>query len=71
MAVELLHKLLNDEIQHRTRSELVRSRTFSLMLEEAIRCYTNRAIQAAEVIEQLIQRPRTSVSHASAANSSA
>lgn len=55
VAVELLHKLLNDEIQHRSRSELVRSRRFSLMLEEAIRRYTNRAIQAAEVIEQLIQ----------------
>jgi len=55
LAVELLHKLLNDEIQHRSRRNIVQSRSFAAMLEDALRRYQNRAIQAAEVIEELIQ----------------
>jgi type I restriction enzyme R subunit len=54
LAVELLRKLLNNEIRTRGRRNVVRARLFSEMLEGAIRKYQNRAIQTAQVIEELI-----------------
>ena len=54
LAVELLRKLLNDEIKTRSRRNVVKSKLFSEMLAEAIRKYQNRAVQAAQVIEELI-----------------
>ena len=54
LAVELLRKLLNDEIKSRSRRNLVQSRSFAEMLERAIRAYQNRAIETAHVIEELI-----------------
>ena len=54
LAVELLRKLLNDEIKTRSRRNVVKSRLFSALLETSIRKYQNRAIQAAQVIEELI-----------------
>jgi len=55
LAVELLRKLLNDEIKSRSRTNLVQSKSFSEMLEKTIRAYQNRAIETAQVIEELIQ----------------
>lgn len=55
LALEVLRKLLNDEIKVRSRKNLVQARTFSEMLEEAIRKYHNRSIEAAQVIEELIK----------------
>ncbi len=55
LAVELLRKLLNDEIKVRSRKNLVQYRSFADMLERAIRAYQNRAIETAAVIEQLLQ----------------
>jgi ribosomal protein L17 len=55
LAVELLRKLLEDEIKTRWRKNLVQARSFAEMLEQAIRRYQNRAIEAAQVIEELIQ----------------
>jgi len=55
LALELLKKLINDEIKVRARRNVVQARSFAEMLEEAIRKYQNRAIEAAEVIEELIQ----------------
>lgn len=55
LAVELLRKLLNDEIKTRSRRNLVQSRSFLEMLEKAIRAYQNRAIETAQVIEELIK----------------
>ncbi len=55
LALELLRKLLNDEIRIRSRKNLVQSRAFSEMLEETIRKYHNRTIEAAQVIEELIR----------------
>ena len=46
--------LLNDEIRIRMRKNVVQARAFSEMLEEAVNKYHNRAIAAAEVIEELI-----------------
>ncbi len=54
LAVELLRKLLNGEIQARRRRNVVQARSFAEMLEETIRRYQNRAIEAAQVIEELI-----------------
>src|ERR1039457_3124944 len=54
LAVELLRKLLNSEIRTRSRRNVVKSRLFSELLSEAIRKYLNRAVQAAQVIEELI-----------------
>jgi type I restriction enzyme R subunit len=58
LAVELLQKLLNDEIKVRRRRNVVQSRTFFEMLETAIRRYKSRAITTAQVIEELIELAR-------------
>ena len=55
LAVELLQKLLNDEIKTRFRRNLVESRAFSEMLQSAVIQYQNRAITSAQVIEELIR----------------
>jgi type I restriction enzyme, R subunit len=54
LAVELLRKLLTNEIKTRGRKNLVQSRSFAELLEKSIRKYQNRAIEAAAVIEELI-----------------
>ena len=54
LAVELLRKLLNDEVKERSRQNVVQGRSFAEMLEKSIRRYQNRAIEAAQVIEELI-----------------
>ncbi|MFZ5994786.1 MAG: type I restriction endonuclease subunit R [Thermodesulfobacteriota bacterium] len=55
LAVELLQKLLKDEIKVRMRKNVVLARSFAEMLEEAIRKYQNRTIEAAQVISELIK----------------
>ncbi len=54
LAVELLQRLLNDEIAGRSRTNVVQSRAFSEKLSAAIHKYHNRAIETAQVIEELI-----------------
>ncbi len=54
LAVELLRKLLSGEIQTRRRKNIVQAKSFAEMLEQAIRKYQNRAIEAAQVIEEMI-----------------
>ncbi len=58
LAVELLQKLLKGELATRRRKNLVQARSFAEMLEQTIRRYQNRAIEAAQVIEELIQLAR-------------
>jgi len=55
VAVELLERLLNDEIRTRSQKNVVQGRSFANMLERSIRTYQNRTIEAAQVIEELIQ----------------
>lgn len=55
IALEVLKKLLNDEIKSRSKKNLVQSRTLMEMLEASINRYHNKAITAAEVIEELIK----------------
>ena len=58
LAVELLQKLLKGEINSRRRRNVVQAKSFAEMLEQTIRRYQNRAIEAAQVIEELIQLAR-------------
>lgn len=55
LALELLKKLINDEIKTRMRKNVVQARSFAEMLELAVRKYQNRAIEAAQVIDELIR----------------
>ena len=55
LAVELLQKLLKGELSMRRRKNVVQARSFTEMLEQTLRRYQNRAIEAAQVIEELIQ----------------
>ncbi len=59
LALETLRKLLNDQIRSRERVNIVQSRTFRESLEATLARYTNRAITAAQVIEELIGLART------------
>ena len=58
VAVELLQKLIKGELSIRRRKNVVQARSFAAMLEETLRRYENRAIEAAQVIEELIQMAR-------------
>ncbi|MDO8662982.1 MAG: type I restriction endonuclease subunit R [Candidatus Omnitrophota bacterium] len=55
LAIELLKKLLNDELRMRLKKNLVQSRKLSEMLEQAIRKYQNNLLTTAQVIEELIK----------------
>ncbi len=55
LALELLKKLISDEIRTHMRKNIVQARSFSEMLEKAVRKYQNRAIEAAQVIDELIK----------------
>jgi type I restriction enzyme R subunit len=54
LAFEALKKLLTDEIRIRQRKNLIQARSFEELLDKAIKAYTNRSIEAAEIIQQLI-----------------
>jgi type I restriction enzyme R subunit len=58
LAAELLRRLLVDEIRSLRRTNLVKSRSFAEMLEKTIRAYQNRSIEAAAVIQELIDLAR-------------
>jgi type I restriction enzyme, R subunit len=55
VALEVLKKLLNDEIRSRTKKNLIQSKTLMEMLEASIKRYHAKVVTAAEVIEELIQ----------------
>lgn len=54
LAVELLKKLLKDEIKKRSRINLVESRKFSEMLEDAIKRYHNGMIDTVDFLEKVL-----------------
>lgn len=54
IALEVLKKLLSDEIKSRAQKNLVKSRTFLEMLENSIRKYHNKILSGAEIMEALI-----------------
>ncbi|MBU1222146.1 type I restriction endonuclease subunit R [Myxococcota bacterium] len=55
LAIELLERLLKDDIRSKTRTNVVQEKKFSERLQETLRKYNNRAIETAQVIEELIQ----------------
>lgn len=55
LAVEMLRKLLEGEVKARSKTNAVQARQFSKLLEEAVRKYQNRAIETAQIIEEMIQ----------------
>jgi type I restriction enzyme R subunit len=57
-AIELLQKLLNDEVKSRARTNVVLERKFSERLLAALNRYRSRAIESAQVIEELIELAR-------------
>ena len=54
LQMELLRKLINDEIRSVGRTNIVQGRRFSDMLESAINRYQNRALTTAEIIAELV-----------------
>lgn len=55
LAVELLERLLEGEIKSRFAGNVVQEKKFSELLANVIKRYQNRAIETAQVIEELIQ----------------
>ncbi|AQX49237.1 type I restriction endonuclease subunit R [Elizabethkingia anophelis] len=55
VALEVLKKLLNDEIKSRSKSNMVQSKKLLEMLEQSINRYHNKILTAAEVIDELIR----------------
>jgi type I restriction enzyme R subunit len=58
VAVELLRKLIEDEIRTRLRRNVVQSRKFSEMLESSVKRYQNRSVETAIILEELIRTAR-------------
>jgi type I restriction enzyme R subunit len=54
LAVELLQRLIKDEVKTKFKTNVVKQRKFSDLLEQSLGKYANRAIEAAQVIEELI-----------------
>jgi type I restriction enzyme R subunit len=55
LAVELLRKLLSDQIKLRQKKNVVQARSFAEMLEKSLRAYQNRALETVQIIQELIE----------------
>lgn len=55
LAVELLERLLKGEIKSRFKTNVVQSAKFSELLQQSLTRYRNRAVETAQVIEELIE----------------
>jgi len=58
LAVELLERLLKGEVKSRFKTNVVQSAKFSELLQQSLTRYRNRAIETAQVIEELIAMAR-------------
>jgi type I restriction enzyme, R subunit len=58
LAFEALKKLLNDEIRFISKKNIVQGKSFMDMLDKTIKRYTNKSVEAAQVIEELIELAR-------------
>ncbi len=58
LAFETLKRLLADEIRFRQKKNLIQARSFEELLDKAIKAYTNKSIETAQVIQQLIDLAR-------------
>lgn len=59
LAVELLQRLIKDELKTRFRTNVVKQKRFSELLTASLNKYANRAVEAAQVIEELIAMAKT------------
>ena len=55
LGLEMLRKLLDDEIKARSRRSVVQARSFAAMLEDTLKRYQNRSLETAQVINELIE----------------
>ena len=58
LAFEALKKLLTDEIKFLSKRNIVQGKSFMDMLDKTIKRYTNKSVEAAQVIEELIELAR-------------
>jgi type I restriction enzyme R subunit len=58
LRLKLLEKLLADEIQRRQKKNLAKAKSFRALLEETLRKYHNRLIDAAAVIQTMVEMRR-------------
>jgi len=58
LAFEALRKLLNDEIKFIYKKNIVQGKSFMDMLDKTIKRYTNKSVEAAQVVEELIELAR-------------
>src|SRR3989338_2562366 len=58
LAFEALKKLLNDEIRIFSKRNIVQGKSFMDLLDKTIKKYTNKSVEAAQVIEELIELAR-------------
>lgn len=62
IALEVLKKLLNDELKSGSRKNLVKSKSLMEMLENAIKKYHNKVLTAAEFMDELIKLSKEIIS---------
>jgi type I restriction enzyme, R subunit len=55
LRLQLLTKILRDELAHRQKQNVVKYKSFRQMLEDTLQKYHNRALQAADVVRIMIQ----------------
>ena len=55
LAVELLQKLLHDQIHARTRTNIVQEKLFTDRLDSTLLNYRNRSIHSADILNELVQ----------------
>jgi type I restriction enzyme R subunit len=70
LAVELLERLLRDEVKHRMKTDVVSEKKYSDRILETLRLYHNRGIETAKVIEELIQMAKEMAADAEMAEKS-
>jgi type I restriction enzyme, R subunit len=58
LAFEALKKLLQDEIRIRFHKNIIQARSFQELLDKAIKAYTNKSIEASEVVQWLIEQAK-------------
>ncbi|CUI27735.1 type I restriction endonuclease subunit R [Cognatishimia activa] len=70
LAIDLLERLLRDEVKARMKTDVVSEKKYSDRILETLRKYHNRAIETAQVIEELIQMAKDMAADAELAEKS-
>lgn len=70
LAVELLERLLRDEVKARMKTDVVSEKKYSDRIMETLRKYHNRGIETAQVLEEMIQMAKDMAADAELAENS-